>query len=332
MSVPVPNVSSLMHRAVESSDLDQAERSALFNNVSRETLERLRDCSTVVMLESGQTLMAPGQANDRLYLILRGKVQIYLKDQSLPHYVTLAAGECLGELSFIDGQSVSAMVVAVTDTQLLEIEQPTLWSLVHGSHSIARNLLHILSSRVRKDDAAISDSMLQQLHLEQAANVDGLTGIYNRRWLDEALPRMFDRARFNGSRLALVIVDIDYFKRCNDEYGHLAGDRILCQVARILSENLRPTDLLARYGGEEFMVLLANTSAADAMIVAERMRRAVSGAAPSAAGGTPLPAITISAGVAGIEPDDSVDTLVRRADEALYRAKADGRNRIAGNF
>lgn len=328
----VPNVSPLIHRAVESSDLDQAERSALFNNVSRETLERLRDFSTIVILEAGQTLMAPDQANDRLYLILRGKVQVYLQDQDLPHYLTLAAGECLGELSLIDGQAVSAMVVAATDAQLMEIEQSTLWSLVHGSHSIARNLLHILSSRVRKDNVAISDSMLQQLHLEQVANVDGLTGIYNRRWLDEALPRMFDRARFNDSRLALVIADIDHFKRCNDEYGHLAGDRMLCQVARILSENLRPTDLLARYGGEEFMVLLASTSASDAMIVAERMRRAVAAAVPLDSGGAPLPAITISAGVAGIEQDDTVATLVGRADNALYRAKSEGRNRVAGGF
>lgn len=329
----VQNAPPLVRRAVESSDLDQAERCALFNNVSRETLEKLRDFCTIVVLDAGQTLMTQGQANDRLYLILRGKVHVYLEDRDLPHYLTLAAGECVGELSLIDGREVSAMVVGVTDAQLMEIEQSVLWSLVHGSHSVARNLLHILSSRVRKDNVALSDSMLQQLHLEQVANVDGLTGIYNRRWLDEALPRMFDRARFNSSPFALVIADIDHFKRCNDEYGHLAGDRILCHVARILSENLRPTDLLARYGGEEFMVLLANTSAGDAMTVAERMRRAVTASIPGGAcGSTPLPAVTISGGVAGISRDDTVSDLVKRADDALYRAKSEGRNRVVGGF
>lgn len=328
----VQQTPALIQRAVESSDLDQAERCALFNNVSRETLERLRDFSNVVMLDAGQTLMMQGQENDRLYLILRGKVQVYLKDQDLSHYLTLSAGECVGELSLIDGQAASAKVVAVTDTQLLEIEQSVLWSLVHGSHSIACNLLHILSSRVRKDNFAISDFMLQRLHLEQVANVDGLTGIYNRRWLDTALPRMFDRARFSGAPFALIIADIDHFKRCNDECGHLAGDRILCHVARILSENLRPTDLLARYGGEEFIVLLANTAAADAMIVAERMRSAVAAFEPGIPGGSPLPQITISAGVAGIQQDDIVTALIERADEALYRAKSEGRNRVAGCF
>jgi diguanylate cyclase (GGDEF)-like protein len=321
----------LAHRTVEPSDLDQAERSALFNNVGREAMQRLRDFSTVVMLEAGQTLMMQGQINDRLYLILQGKVQVYLKDQNLPHYLALTVGECIGELSFIDGQAASAKVVATTDSQLLEIEHSNLWSLIQGCHSIARNLLHILSTRIRKDNLAISNSMLQQLHLEQVANVDGLTGIYNRRWLDGALPRMFDRARMNGSPLALIIADIDHFKRCNDEHGHLAGDRILCQVARILGENMRPTDLLARYGGEEFIVLLGNTSARDAMTVAERMRHAVSTAILSADGRT-LPAITVSAGVAGIEQDDTIITLIGRADNALYRAKAEGRNRVVGSL
>lgn len=325
------NVLSPTHRRVESPDLDQAERSALFNNIGREAMERLRDFSSVVMLQAGQTLIMQGQTIDRLYLILQGKVQVYLKDQNLPHYLTLTAGECVGELSFIDGQAASAMVVAMTDSRLLEIGHSNLWSLIHGCHSIACNLLHILSTRVRKDDIAISNSMLQQLHLEQVANVDGLTGIYNRRWLDIALPRMFERARLSGSSLALIIADIDHFKRCNDEHGHLAGDRVLCRVARILSENMRPTDLLARYGGEEFIVLLGNTSARDAMIVAERMRCAVSTAVLGSDGHV-LPTVTISAGVAVMGPDDTIATLIGRADNALYRAKSGGRNRVAGGL
>ncbi|HEX7028266.1 MAG TPA: GGDEF domain-containing protein [Gammaproteobacteria bacterium] len=324
----VQNAPALLHRAVESSDLDQAERCTLFNNVSRETLERLRDFSNVVMLDAGQTLMQ-GPENDRFYLILRGKVQLNLNDRERSCDLTLTAGECVGELSLIGEQQTPVRVIAMTDAQLMEIEQTVLWSLVHGSHGVARNLLHILSSRTQKDNAAISDSVLQQLHLEQMANVDGLTGIYNRRWLDVAFPRMFDRARFSGAPFALMIADIDHFKRCNDEYGHLVGDRILCHVARILCENLRPTDLLGRYGGEEFMVLLANTTVSKAMLVAERICSAVAASEPGA-GGSTLPTVTISAGVAGIEPDDTADDLIERADAALFRAKSEGRNRAAG--
>lgn len=327
----VQNAPALLHRAVESSDLDQAERCSLFNNVSREALERLRDFSSIVMLDAGQTL-TQGAENDRLYLILRGKVQLNPNDREFTSDLILAAGECVGELSLIGGQPAPVRVVALTDTQLMEIEQTTLWSLIHGNHGVACNLLHILSSRAHKDNVAINDSMLQQLHLEQVTNVDGLTGIHNRRWLDEAFPRMFDRARFSGAPFALMIADIDHFKRCNDEHGHLVGDRILCHVARILSENLRPTDLLGRYDGEEFMVLLANTTAGNAVLVAERICSAVASASEPGVGGSILPAVTISAGVAGIEPGDTADDLVERAYAALFRAKSEGRNRVAGCF
>lgn len=318
----------LIRKPVSASYREKLGGCSLFESVSDDVLDRLYDTCDIVCIESGRTLIAPEQSNDHLYLVLKGRLQVYLGDAALPHYLTLACGECVGELSLIDGRGTSATVIAVEDSELLEIDQGILWSLVNTCHSVARNLLHILTARVRKDNSAINDAMMQQFRLEQVANVDGLTGIHNRRWLDETFPRALDRARHDGRPLSLIIADVDHFKRHNDRYGHLSGDRVLRHVARLLAANLRPTDMLARYGGEEFAVLLPDTPVEGACLVAERIRRVVMGSPAQEPDGSAAPGVTLSAGVAGMAQGDELAALLARADRALYRAKEAGRNRV----
>lgn len=124
-----------------------------------------------------------------------------------------------------------------------------------------------------------------------------------------------------------MMVDIDYFKRFNDKFGHAAGDQALHAVAQIMLHNVRPTDMLARYGGEEFVALLPDTDLAGAKMAAERIRCAVADAVIMMSDESLLPAVTISIGVAQRQPSMSVETLLAAADAALYRAKANGRNR-----
>ncbi len=167
--------------------------------------------------------------------------------------------------------------------------------------------------------------------LEALAGQDGLTGLANRRTFDDALEREHRRAMRDRTRLAMIMIDVDRFKPFNDSYGHPAGDEALRSVGqRILEALRRPGDIAARYGGEEFAVLLPNMDEAGAAVIAERIRRAVLALAIGHGAGVGN-VVTISAGVAAFSAnafDAGLETLVRQADQALYRAKDEGRNRV----
>ncbi|CAM2151514.1 diguanylate cyclase [Pararobbsia alpina] len=166
--------------------------------------------------------------------------------------------------------------------------------------------------------------------LSELAHRDGLTELYNRRFFDEALEREYRRARRdNAMEISLLMIDVDYFKQYNDVHGHQAGDECLKKVAVAIGRACkRPPDTPARYGGEEFAVILPNTSFDGAAVLAERMRVQISALLLNEPG-EPDRRVTVSIGVASISPYyDTKDMLVRKADEALYRAKAFGRNRV----
>jgi diguanylate cyclase (GGDEF)-like protein len=147
---------------------------------------------------------------------------------------------------------------------------------------------------------------------------DALTGICNRRGLDRALAAQLAVMDRYGSPCSLMLLDVDFFKEVNDRQGHLSGDQILCDLAKILEEEAREVDVLARYGGDEFTIVMTQTGLDGAMVLAERVRRRVEQSM----------SITISGGVASAKKNDTPAELFRRADIALYRAKVAGRNRV----
>lgn len=168
--------------------------------------------------------------------------------------------------------------------------------------------------------------------LQRLSVIDGLTGIANRRHFDEILRQEWKRGHREAWNLAVIMLDIDFFKKYNDNYGHQGGDDCLKKVASTLSNTLhRPGDFIARYGGEEFVVLLPNTDADGAAIIAEHMRSNIEAQDISHALSSAAKHVTISLGVASVVPDDgsAPESLIARADSALYKAKAAGRNRYA---
>lgn len=157
---------------------------------------------------------------------------------------------------------------------------------------------------------------------------DALTGIYNRRFLEESLPRELARAARQNRSLAVMMLDIDHFKRFNDTHGHPGGDALLAAVGKLLKQECRAADIPCRYGGEEFTVIMPDTDAEAALVQAERIRAAVSRLAVRHEG-APLSAVTASLGIAVYPHHASVqDVLLELADEALYRAKSGGRNQV----
>jgi diguanylate cyclase (GGDEF)-like protein len=169
--------------------------------------------------------------------------------------------------------------------------------------------------------------------LRQWVYVDGLTGVYNRRHFDERLAVEWKRAARNRAALSVVLLDVDFFKRYNDRYGHQAGDECLRRVAATLKEGLkRPADLLARYGGEEFVCLLPDTGLAGAMHLARHLGREVSALQIEHVDSTVAPVLTVSLGVCSQAEGARGDAaaLLRTADAQLYLAKANGRNQTCG--
>lgn len=171
------------------------------------------------------------------------------------------------------------------------------------------------------------DNALTHEKVERLSIADGLTGLYNRRFLSKRLEEEYSKAIRYNTPLSLLVMDVDFFKRVNDTFGHQVGDNALISVARVLQQSVRESDLVGRYGGEEFVVLLPHTDLDKALTVAEKIRLAVSETPVEGMGERRL---TISIGVAGF-PDLKVanmEELVRKADEALYRAKEGGRNQV----
>jgi diguanylate cyclase (GGDEF)-like protein len=194
-------------------------------------------------------------------------------------------------------------------------------SLRPGSR-VERRVVTMIERFVAHASLALENAFLME-QLRRSASTDGLTGIANRRSFDITLDRYLARAVASFEPVSLVLLDIDHFKQLNDEHGHQTGDDVLRQVAALLVEHARAIDVPARYGGEEFAVVLPECELPEATVVAERLRQAI------AAADLPV-AITVSAGVATFPAHGATsESLIRATDTALYRAKDEGRNRIA---
>lgn len=309
--------------------LQQLHKQELLNGVDFSSIESiLADCKTL-KLKCNETLIQVGEANNCLYLILSGQLRVHLASDMSNPVAILDAGQSVGEISIIDQQPASANVIADTECVLIMIEEQNLWQLVERSHAIARNLLLIMSQRLRYGNSMITKIKDLLDEYEVSATIDPLTNLYNRRWLDNTLHRVMHRCLTNHQPLSVIMIDIDYFKQYNDLHGHLAGDCALRAVSGAVLENLRPEDLVTRYGGEEFFALLPGLDLAAAHQVAERLRLAVEKTEIKQNNGRLLPPVCISIGVREMHGSDEPEYLIEMVDQALYRAKEAGRNIVS---
>jgi len=171
-----------------------------------------------------------------------------------------------------------------------------------------------------------------QQKLMTLASIDDLTQLYNRRYFFERFNQEVERSKRYQRPLSCIIMDIDFFKHVNDSYGHLAGDRVLVDIAQIVRKNCRQSDLAGRYGGEEFIILLPETEMAGAIIIAERIREMIEQHQTVDGKGVVI-GVTVSMGVASLTGTelgnmDNSERIIQQADDALLEAKKNGRNRI----
>lgn len=308
--------------------LAELANSELLRGVGRELLDSVVARCPLRSLPAGASLLEAGQTNTDLFLILRGELHVFLDEDRTAPVARLRAGDTVGELSAMDKKPASASVVVHTETLVLCIDESMFWHIVHASHGFAVRLMLTLAERLRANNTTVQFNRDLCAHFEQVALSDALTGVHSRRWLDDTLPRLCDRHRYDHKPLCVAVVDVDHFKRINDSYGHATGDVVLVEIAKTMRQRLRPTDYVARYGGEEFVLIFPQTPLAGAIIAAERQREAVRATPQKTRDGVAIPSATISIGVAELQPNQDPTHLVQTADSALYRAKKNGRNRV----
>lgn len=186
-----------------------------------------------------------------------------------------------------------------------------------------------LQSQLNESQQEIDRLEQEITRAREDALIDGLTGLINRKGFDQALSHIISDIGKHGNALSLLMIDIDFFKQVNDNYGHLFGDRVLQSVGTILKANVKGGDVAARYGGEEFVVLLPNTALEGATALAEKLRATIARSRIHRQGhDEPLQTITISVGVTCYCMGENINDFIARADKALYRAKSNGRNQV----
>ncbi|MDJ0750300.1 MAG: GGDEF domain-containing protein [Woeseiaceae bacterium] len=301
----------------------------LFRGVSPDDVQDLLQRCDRRDLAAGELLLSPGSKNEHVFIVLSGSLNVHVGSPDAPVLATMATGECVGEMSIIEDRDPSAYVIGAEDSHLLVIHQSTLWGMVDASHAFAKNLLVVLSERVRSHNRVIADSYGELRKFERHATTDALTELANRHAMETSFPQEIKRCVEKDRPAALMMIDVDNFKQFNDVLGHIAGDRALRAVSTILRTQFRDRDLLVRYGGDEFAVLLPGVDAEQALAIGERVRQAVSGATGDGSDSMIQVPIRISLGVAGLSPEGTLDALIRDADAALYRAKHAGRDCVS---
>jgi diguanylate cyclase (GGDEF)-like protein len=303
----------------------------------------------------GEVVFREGEASDAVYLIESGSVAV-IKAERADKSVILAklvAPEIVGELGVLCDMPRNATAQAMEDSWLEVIPKQDFKSWLSRDADEAWRVMRTLALRLRDADAVIAKQQAapvevtdtdlrklnekltrnlaqiqkQHLQLENQVIRDALTGLYNRRYLDERLERDLIRAKRYGFPISLAMIDLDHFKHVNDTYGHRAGDEVLKALGALLQSTSREGDIPCRYGGEEFVVVLPRMPLGTAMKRAEHWREAFEG--QRARYGDVEIGTTMSIGLATF-PDHAAtaDSLIDSADRALYRAKSAGRNRL----
>ena len=228
----------------------------LFKGVYPDDIQMLLQRCERRDIAGGETLLSPDERNNNIFIVLSGSLNVHVGSPDTPALTTMEAGECVGEMSIIEDRDPSAYVLGAEDTHLLVIHQTILWNMVDASHEFAKNLLVVLSERVRSHNRVIADNFGELKKFERHATTDALTSLANRHAMEDSFPQQIAQCIENNKPVSLMMIDVDNFKQFNDMFGHIAGDRALSAVSRILRAQFRPRDLLVRYGGDEFAALL----------------------------------------------------------------------------
>lgn len=310
---------------------DEFARLEIFNNIQFEKLAGFLLNCKAIEVKPGTTLIEKDKENDKLFILLEGALEVSISSKN-GHFINkITPGHCAGEMSIFENSPPSGNVSVKERSKLLIIPSQVALSMLKASHELCLNFLQILSQRLRSNNLIVCEGQSHIHRAEESARIDPLTGLHNRRWMEEMYTREINRCNIGRLGLTALMLDIDHFKSVNDTYGHLAGDHVLIHIAKALLSSLRPTDMPVRFGGEEFCVLLPCTNRDGAKAIAERIRKNVEDSTVYLVDGHKIN-VTVSIGLAERIARDTASSLFGRADKALYYAKEKGRNCVVLNM
>lgn len=306
---------------------------SIFSTLDSEEITTVSEALVPGSAEPNVKLFEEGEKGDCLYLIESGRVGITVRVENGDDFqvASFGPGECIGEMTIFDQAPRSAtgttrasttyFTLSVSDFDRLVAEHPTV------AIKVMYRMLNITAERLQSSSNFLSDMVQWGEGARKRAITDEFTGLYNRRFLDEAIEEEIANAQASGKPLAVMMFDLDHFHAINDAYGQDVGDEVIRDLVPIIRDVFRDSDLPARYGGDEFTVLLPDTDAETALDIAEKLVAGVRTVDTLSKREGPIDMATTSVGVTVFPLHGRTSkTLSDRADHALYRAKEGGRN------
>ncbi len=314
--------------------LEVLQKIEILSELSPEELQRIHGLMKTVHIEKEKTLFHEGEDGDELFIVLSGSVNISVKtpDGVVLPIADITGGNFFGEMSIFEQAPRSATCCTRENTTLLSLSGKDFYAFLkqhpETTIKVMHKMLTITSQRLQETGAFLSDMVTWGEEARRRAVTDELTGLYNRRFLDDALEERFEESRRQGRPLSLVMVDLDYFGALNKEYGQEVGDRVIVEAVQVFRSIFGTEDILARYGGDEFTFILMDRGPEEALSLCTRLARDLRELPVLADLGGRIKRVSASIGITSF-PDhaDSLESLKEKTDRTLYRAKELGRDR-----
>jgi diguanylate cyclase (GGDEF)-like protein len=297
------------------------QESPLFQKVKSSTLVTLLANTTQVRLAAEQILLTPGQHNDRIYVVLSGRLRAQLNADDTKPLALFGIGECVGEMSMFDDHQGSAYVIATTDCELLVIEHVEAWSVLNQSLQASHNLLALLSNRIRSTNRTVAEWQANAQSYGALNYVNAVTGIYNRHWLAENIGRLILRHTRNQQPCAFILLKVDNFGLIDAGFGRLGSEQAQHSIVETIQRHLRPNDVAIHLEADQFAIFLPQSGMDSVNVVAERLLEEIDRMVIGTSGGDALPPVTLSIGIGVPQPDDTLDSLIARTLPAMRRAQ-----------
>ena len=314
-------------------ELDLLRRVAVFSSLSQSELTTVRQYLEEVSCNPEAAVFHQGDEGNDLYVVKEGTVTIRVSASEGVNVdvAQLGEGDFFGEMAIFEDEPRSATCIMTEGGRLYRLRKTDFFSLMDEYPALAIKIMSKMASitaqRLQNTSAFLTDLVQWGEGARRRAITDDLTGLHNRRYLDDALVEQHAQARVRGDRFSLIMMDLDHFHAINDAHGQAFGDQVIAAVAPSVAESLSDSDVAARYGGDEFVVILPSLSAEQSLELAERIRKSVEALGITAPDGAAVP-VTTSQGIAEYPRHArDVESLKEAADRALYAAKEAGRNR-----
>jgi diguanylate cyclase (GGDEF)-like protein len=301
-------------------------------------IEKKKTDQTIMerICQPGEIILREDDLGDIFYVIRSGQTAIVKGDFQNPTVLGFRSiGDALGEMALLENLPRSATVIALNTVSLWSLSREMFYQFVGENHpSFSLDLMNMLSSRIRKADEERRRGYVREKEqvvvletLSKQATHDPLTGLFNRRYLDQILYGEIAHARQNGSLVGILMADVDHFKQVNDKYGHKAGDLMLQALGGLMKKSVRSADIVCRYGGEEFVIIMPGATVPTVRKCAEEIRNKFQALRVISENDELQATISLGAAIYPLH-GSNVDDVFVHADRAMYQAKQGGRNRV----